>query len=175
MITRPKNSNTHQYRHGKWVCVDATKQSLVLYDGDGLLQEYSISTAKAGLGQQIDSYQTPLGWHIIRAKIGENAPENTVFVGRRQTGETYSDSLRAKFPHRDWIITRILWLSGLEAGKNRLKNVDTMRRYIYIHGTPEHNPIGIPFSKGCICMRNKDILRFFDTVVPGTPVLIKES
>jgi len=118
------------------------------------------------------SYCTPLGAHIIRAKIGAGLPENTVFVGRRPTGELYTPELSAQFPNRDWILTRILWLSGCEVGFNRLGDVDTMRRYIYIHGSPDSVHMGQPGSIGCIRMRNADIVELFDLVPAGTPVNI---
>jgi lipoprotein-anchoring transpeptidase ErfK/SrfK len=113
--------------------------------------------------------------HKIRAKIGKICPENTVFVGRRPTGELYHPSLRAQFPNRDWILTRILWLSGLEPGKNRFGNVDTMRRYVYIHGCPDDDKMGIPSSHGCIKMRNSDVISLFDLVEIGTRVNIMEG
>jgi lipoprotein-anchoring transpeptidase ErfK/SrfK len=109
----------------------------------------------------------------VRAKIGQGAPLNTVFVGRRPTGEVYSEELAARFPGRDWILTRILWLSGCEVGRNRLGTVDTMRRYIYVHGSPDSVPMGLPGSIGCVRMRNADILELFDRVPPRTPVLIR--
>jgi len=118
------------------------------------------------------SYCTPLGAHIIRAKIGAGLPENTVFVGRRPTGELYTPELSEQFPKRDWILTRILWLSGCEVGFNRLGDVDTMRRYIYIHGSPDSVHMGEPGSIGCIRMRNADIVELFDLVPAGTPVNI---
>lgn len=135
---------------------------------------YSISTSKKGVGELENSEQTPRGWHYIRAKIGEGMPENTVFVGRRPTGESYSDSLCINYPTRDWILTRILWLCGLEKGKNRGGNVDTMRRYIYIHGTSDEHFIGQPISRGCIRMKNKDIVSLFQVVDLFTKVLIEE-
>ncbi|MFZ9530396.1 MAG: L,D-transpeptidase family protein, partial [Burkholderiales bacterium] len=125
-----------------------------------------------GTGQDSGSYCTPLGRHIIRAKIGIGEPENTVFVGRRPTGEIYSPDLAEQFPGRDWILTRILWLSGCEPGFNRLGSVDTMRRYIYIHGSPDSVQMGQPGSIGCIRMRNADIVELFDRVPAGTPVNI---
>jgi len=131
-----------------------------------------VSTAKNGMGEQMGSNCTPRGEHIIRAKIGAAQPLNTVFVARRPTGETYSPELRALYPQRDWILTRILWLSGLEPGKNRLGNVDTMRRHIYIHGAPNEDPMGIPGSHGCIKMRTQEVIELFDRVPPGTPVTI---
>lgn len=120
------------------------------------------------------SLQTPRGWHVIRAKIGDGAPVNTVFVGRRPTGEIYSPELAKQYDARDWILTRILWLSGLEVNKNRLGSVDTMRRYIYIHGTPDEVPMGVVGSHGCIRMRNSDMIALFNRIPVGTKVLIVE-
>lgn len=150
-------------------------QSLVLSDRDGrVLFESRVSTARNGCGERMNSECTPRGRHIIRAKIGAGLPPNTVLVSRRPTGEVYSPALRTAFPGRDWILTRILWLSGLEPGRNRLGDVDTMRRYVYIHGCPDEDPMGVPGSRGCIKMRNAEILRLFDVVSPRTPVVIKE-
>ncbi|HCU84818.1 MAG TPA: L,D-transpeptidase, partial [Methylophilus sp.] len=118
---------------------------------------------------------TPLGAHIIRAKIGGGAAENTVFVGRRPTGEIFTPALKEQFPDRDWILTRILWLSGTEPGKNRLGNVDTMQRYIYIHGTPDATVLGVPGSHGCVRMRNADLIELFEQVPVGTTVNICEA
>jgi len=137
--------------------------------------EYSISTAKLGVGEQQGSNQTPLGWHQVRAKIGFEAAENAVFIGRRPTGEIYSPELAKQFPKRDWILTRILWLSGCEIGRNRLGNVDSMQRYIYIHGTPDSEPMGKAESHGCIRMRNSDVIELFDKLDVGTPLWIQES
>ncbi|OQW43315.1 MAG: peptidase [Proteobacteria bacterium SG_bin4] len=146
-------------------------QELELFDGQGrILRRYRISSAKNGTGQENGSFCTPLGKHIIRAKIGAGQPTNTVFVRRRPTGEIYSPQLAKQFPKRDWILTRILWLSGCEPGFNRLGSVDTMRRYIYIHGTPDSVEMGTPGSIGCIRMRNSDLLELFDFVDAGTPV-----
>lgn len=137
-----------------------------------MLRSYAISSARAGTGQVKGSFCTPLGRHIVRAKIGTGQPENTVFVGRRPTGEVYTPALGARFPGRDWILTRILWLSGCEAGHNRLGAVDTMRRYIYIHGSPDTVPMGTPGSIGCIRMRNRDIIDLFDRIPAGILVEI---
>ena len=133
---------------------------------------YSIATATNGAGEQSGSNCTPRGRHIVRAKIGAGCPLNTVFVGRRPTGEVYSPELKEKFPHRDWILTRILWLSGCEVGFNRLGSVDTMRRYIYIHSTPDSVPMGVPASHGCILMRGTDMIDLFDRIPVGTSVNI---
>lgn len=155
--------------------IDAAAQTLTLYEGDAPVLSYAVSTATKGLGEVSGSHCTPRGRHVVRAKIGAGAAPNTVFVGRRPTGELYSADLAARFPERDWILTRILWLSGCEVGRNRLGAVDTMRRYIYIHGSPDSVDMGRPGSIGCIRMRNADIVELFDRVPPGTPVLIREA
>jgi len=148
-------------------------QQLELFDSAGkLLRRYSVSTAVNGAGEVCGSCCTPRGKHIIRARIGAGQPENTVFVRRRPTGEIYTPELGAQFPERDWILTRILWLSGCEIGFNRLGKNDTMRRHIYIHGTPDSMQIGAPGSHGCIRMRNADLVELFDLVPAGTAVEI---
>jgi len=154
--------------------IQISKQRLGVFDDDKLLARYSVSTAKNGPGEIVGSEKTPRGWHVIRAKIGEGQPVNTVFVERRPTGEIYEPQMREQFPDRDWILTRIFWLSGLEPGKNRLANVDTMRRYIYIHGTPDDVKMGEPGSHGCIRMRNQDLIQLFDWVPVGSRVFIEE-
>lgn len=152
-----------------------SSQSLELCDDEGhVLKNYAVSTALKGAGEMSGSYCTPRGMHIIRARIGAGCAENTVFKGRRSTGEIYTPELGAKFPGRDWILTRILWLSGCEAGYNRLGDCDTMRRYIYIHGTPDTEPLGVAKSHGCIRMRNADLLSLFDAVHVGIAVEIIE-
>lgn len=153
------------------ISIDRQKLDL-LNDEDKLVRSYLVSSARNGVGQQRGSFCTPLGKHIIRAKIGENQPINTVFVRRRPTGEVYTDELASQFPGRDWILTRIMWLSGCEIGFNRLGLVDTMRRYIYIHGSPASAEMGKPGSIGCIRMHNEDLLDLFDRVAVGTPVEI---
>jgi lipoprotein-anchoring transpeptidase ErfK/SrfK len=150
--------------------VSLAAQELTLFRGERLLQRFAVSTSKHGAGEVEGSYQTPRGRHVIRAKIGAGAPPGTVFRGRRPTGEIYSAALARAFPERDWILTRILWLSGTEVGRNRLGNVDTMRRYIYIHGTPDTDELGVPGSIGCIRMANRDIVELFELVPAGTSV-----
>lgn len=151
-------------------------QTLTLFDDNGgQVASYAVSTAANGVGCLKNSGCTPLGWHIIRAKIGAGAAENTVFVGRRPTGEIFSPALQQAYPQRDWILTRILWLSGSEPGKNRLGAVDTMQRYIYIHGTPDSTVLGAPGSHGCVRMRNSELIALFDAVPTGTTVLIHEG
>lgn len=135
--------------------------------------DLSVSTARNGPGEERGSERTPRGWHVIRAKIGAGCAPNTVFVARRPTGGIYSPMLRAQFPGRDWILTRILWLSGLEVGRNRLGEVDTMRRFIYIHGCPDDDPMGVPSSHGCVKVRNDAMIELFDRVSVGSRVLIR--
>lgn len=154
--------------------INLTHQVLCLYAGGQLAMEVAVSTAKNGPGEVRASGCTPRGAHVIRARIGTGCPVNTVFVGRRPTGEIYTPELAARFPGRDWILTRILWLSGLELGRNRLGMVDTMRRYIYIHGSPDQVVMGIPGSHGCVRMRNHDIIELFERVPAGTRVEILE-
>ena len=150
----------------------ATQQLDLLNDDGKIIRQYRISSAKNGTGQENGSFCTPLGKHVIRAKIGADQPVNTVFIKRRPTGEIYTPQLAQQFPKRDWILTRILWLCGCEPGFNRFGSVDTMRRYIYIHGTPDSVEMGKPGSIGCIRMRNSDLLELFDWVDAGTQVNI---
>ena len=156
------------------VHVSLSTQTLALVTGKESLREYPVSTARNGAGEQMDSECTPRGWHVIRARIGAGSAPNTVFVGRRPTGEFYTHELQCAQPRRDWILTRILWLSGLEPGRNRLGPVDSMRRYIYVHGAPDDVAMGVPGSRGCIRMANADIVELFDLVSVGTRVLIQE-
>ena len=156
--------------------ISLSEQTLTLLDAAGrVVCSYSVSTSKNGPGEMKDSYCTPRGRHIIRAKIGAGAAENTIFVGRRASGEIYTPALGDRNPGRDWILTRILWLSGCELGFNRLSKVDTMQRYIYIHGSPDSAQMGRPGSIGCVRMHNRDIVELFDQVAPGTPVDILET
>ena len=154
--------------------IDAGKQELRLLDGARVLKRYAVSTSKNGLGERNGSLCTPRGRHIVRAKVGAGQPPGAVFVRRRPTGEVWTPELHARCPGRDWILTRILWLSGCEPGKNRLGEVDTMRRYIYIHGSPDPAEMGKPGSIGCVRMRNRDIAELFELVPPYTPVEIRD-
>lgn len=146
-------------------------QTLELRDAAGtLLARYPVSTGAHGMGEESGSFCTPRGRHLIRAKIGAGQPVGAVFVRRRPTGEIHTPELGAAYPGRDWILTRILWLSGCEPGFNRLGSCDTMRRYVYIHGTPDGTELGKPGSRGCVRMRNRDLIELFDQVPVGTPV-----
>lgn len=152
--------------------IDIGTQRLELLEAGRVITSYPVSTAANGCGQRVGSGCTPLGRHRIRIKIGAGCPENSVFVGRRFTGERYAPALAAEHPQRDWILSRILWLTGLEPGLNRGGEIDTLRRFIYIHGCPATEPMGVPGSHGCIRMRNADLIELFEQVEVGTPVLI---
>ena len=153
--------------------IDLARQELALHDGGRMVRRFAVSSAKNGPGEQCGSFCTPRGRHIIRAKIGAGAPLNAVFARRRPSGEIWTPELHARYPGRDWILTRILWLSGCEPGRNRLHEVDTMRRYIYLHGTHQLAELGKPGSIGCIRMRGGDIIELFDLVPPYTEVLLR--
>lgn len=154
-----------------YIDVRSTDQRLFLRgDDERILASYPVSTASKGLGEAMDSGQTPRGRHYIRARIGEGLPLNAVLKGRRWTGEIYTEALGQVYPGRDWILTRILWLCGLEPGFNRGGRVDTFRRYIYIHGTPELERLGTPASHGCVRMDSRDLLALFSQARVGTPV-----
>ncbi len=154
--------------------IDLSQQCMVCSEGTRVIKSYSISSARNGPGERCGSECTPRGRHRIRLKIGEGCEENTVFVARRPTGERFTQQLGTADPQRDWILTRILWLTGTEPGRNRGGSVDTLRRYIYIHGTPDSEPMGIAASHGCIRMRNRDLIELFDRVEVGTLVEIVE-
>ena len=156
------------------ITVNIARQTLVFDGDDNVTHVYAISTAKNGPGEIKNSECTPRGSHYIRAMIGAACEENTIFIGRRPTGEIYMPGMRQTFPDRDWILTRIMWLCGREPGKNRLGNVDTMQRYVYIHGCPDEDEMGVPSSHGCIKMKNADVIELFNKVSIGTQVLINE-
>ena len=156
----------------RWLRVDLERQLMELVENGCRVRAYAVSTSKHGAGELKGSFRTPRGRHLVRAKIGAGAPPGAVFRARRRTGEIYSPELAAAHPGRDFILTRILWLSGTEVGRNRLGEVDTMRRYIYIHGAPDSEPMGVPGSIGCIRMRNDEIVELFDQVPVGTVVEI---
>lgn len=156
----------------KIIEINITEQTLVLKSGGEVIKRYSISTARNGPGEKQDSECTPRGKHVIAEKIGDGCEVDTVFVGREPTGEIYTPELRRQHPGRDWIITRILWLKGCEPGINQDGDVDSHNRYIYIHGAPDDVEMGKPGSRGCIRMRNEDVVELFDLVDTGTAVII---
>lgn len=154
--------------------IDLAAQTLSLYQpGGDRPSVYTVSTASNGPGERQDSGCTPRGEHYVRARIGEGLPINSVFVARRPTGEIYSAELARQYPERDWILTRVLWLCGREWGYNRGPGVDSFRRFIYIHGTPDTEPMGEPRSHGCVRMRNDELIELFDQVQAGTAVNIR--
>jgi hypothetical protein len=153
--------------------IDLSRQQLQLLEAEQSYR-FSVSTALNGPGERLGSGCTPRGRHRIRAKIGGGCPSGTVFVGRRATGEIYTPDLALAQPDRDWILTRILWLCGEQPGFNRLGDRDSMQRFIYIHGTPDSEPMGQPLSHGCIRMRNDELIWLFDRVAVGTVVQIDE-
>ncbi|MEN8212795.1 MAG: L,D-transpeptidase [Pseudomonadota bacterium] len=169
-----RESPTTRSADDREIIVTISSQRLTLLNHKEPEREYLVSTARNGAGERIDSGCTPRGRHRVRLVIGRQCPLNTVFVGRRATGEIYSDALAHGQPKRDWILTRILWLTGAEPGVNRGGECDTLRRYIYIHGSPDSSPMGRPLSHGCIRMRNRDIVELSELVPPGTPVTIEE-
>lgn len=154
----------------RWIKVSIAEQKLWIFEDQKEIFSAIVSTAKNGAGEIKNSYCTPRGWLEIKEKFGEHCPEDAIFVERKWTGEIYHDNLSKK----DWILTRVLWLSGLEEGKNCGGKVDTFERFIYIHGTPSCNPMGVPLSKGCIRMRNPDLLKLFDLADIGTKIYIEE-
>ena len=149
-------------------------QSLSIISDGKVVKNYLVSTAVKGAGEVSGSQMTPRGLHYIRAKIGSGCLKSAVFSGRRPTGQVLTPQLASEHPSTDWILTRILWLCGLERGRNRGGDVDSMRRYIYIHGAPDTEPMGIPLSHGCIRMRNSDVMDLFDKVDVGVRVFINE-
>lgn len=157
------------------ILVDVMQQALRLCAGDEVIGEWPVATARNGLGERAGSECTPRGPHRVRLKIGHGCPIGTVFVARRPTGERYTPELAASAPGRDWILTRILWLTGCESGFNRGGDRDSLRRFIYIHGCPDEGPIGRPASHGCIRMRNTDVIELFDQVDNGCPVEIRSD
>ena len=158
----------------RWVQIDIDSQRLVLLEGQRQITAWPVSTARMGSGELVDSGCIPRGEHRVRIKIGAACPVNTVFIARRPTGEVYDDALAASEPRRDWILSRIIWLTGMQPGRNRGGNCDTLRRFIYIHGCPDTEPMGVPASHGCIRMRNVDVVELFDLVEAGTRVLITD-
>ena len=174
MVLQEKQNVQSAWRHKvHWIAVNIAKQILMLYHAQALIKQISVSTSSKGPGEQMDSYQTPRGWHVVSEKIGDHAEIGTVFVGRKKTGEIFD-------PHnadmkRDWILTRILRLSGMEEGKNRGGQCDTFQRNVYIHGIPDKSLANAPASKGCIGLSSPDVIALYENISIGTPVCILES
>ena len=153
--------------------IDISEQRLYLIEGLDIQASYAVSTSKYGEGSIENSFKTPLGYHVIKEKIGEGAKKNTIFKSRIDTRrsadiiEEYHDS------EDDFVTSRIMWLDGKEEGKNKGGSVDSFARYIYIHGTHEEGLIGTKASHGCIRMFNADAIELFDRIKIGTKVLIK--
>jgi len=156
-------------RLGLWVSV--AQQRLYGIRNERILFAYPCSTADKGVGNRANSYQTPLGWHEIDERFGEGLPVGAIFRERQFTGDVWTPEHPTT---EDLILTRILWLRGIESGVNAGPGIDSHDRYIYIHGTPEEDRIGTPASKGCVRLLNKDVVRLFDVAATGTPVLITE-
>jgi lipoprotein-anchoring transpeptidase ErfK/SrfK len=152
------------------VQIQLTRQSLAVLDDGKPVREFLVSTSRYGPGERFGSQCTPRGTHIVRAKIGAGLPPDAVFIRRRFTGEIYDSDLARRHPDRDWILTRLMWLSGREPGRNRYGAVDSLRRFIYIHGMPDVQPVGVPFSHGCIRMRNTDVIELYEMIDTGTIV-----
>jgi len=159
---------------GRSIRISLADQRLDLLEDGSPIMSFPVSTARHGAGERIGSECTPRGAHVIHAKIGAGQPDGAAFEGRVPTGECCTASRFNDEPERDWILTRILWLAGAEPGRNLGGDVDTLRRYIYIHGCPDALPIGRPGSHGCVRMRNSDVRTLFDLVETGTPVDIRE-
>jgi lipoprotein-anchoring transpeptidase ErfK/SrfK len=148
------------------IVVSVPDQTLALIDHGAIIARFPVSTSKFGVGDHPGSYATPLGSLEIASKIGANAPLGTVFKSRRPTGEILPPNARG----RDPIVTRILWLRGLEKG-----NARAYSRAIYIHGTPVENLIGRPASYGCIRMRSRDVAQLFSAVSVGTKIAVSNA
>jgi lipoprotein-anchoring transpeptidase ErfK/SrfK len=159
----------------RWIRIDLRTQQLEVREGERVVARYPVSTSAKGAGERLGSEQTPRGVHEVRELIGQGAPHGAVFVARKPTGEICTSELRTANPDRDWILSRVIWLSGLEDGRNRGGDVDSYDRYIYIHGTPDDEPIDAPRSHGCIRMRNEDVIELFETLAIGTRVEIDEG
>ena len=154
------------------IWIDLAQQQLYLPQYQRV---YAISSGKNGIGEAENSGKTPRGWHRVEQMFGQDLAKNAVFVARQPTGEIYNQALAAKYPERDWILSRILWLSGLEPGFNQGQGCDTFSRYIYIHGTPDTESMGTPMSHGCIRMYSDDVMQLFEVIQPGALVYLSEQ
>ncbi|WP_215781465.1 L,D-transpeptidase [Paludibacterium sp. B53371] len=164
------------HRHGEpWLRVSVAEQTLTAYDAMGFTRQvYRVSTATLGTGAKVGSYQTPLGWHQVCSKIGDGAPADAIIYHREVTPWRYSAELHAAYPDKDWILARILWLCGMEPGKNQGGDVDSHDRAIYIHGAGSHVAFGTPTSRGCVRMAVGDVVQLYDQVPLGMDVVIEQ-
>jgi len=154
------------------IYVSIKQQKLYHIKHDSIIKEYIISSSSYGIGSTLGSNKTPIGLHSIREKFGEKTPINGKMTGRVFYGEIatiYTDETKSK---TDDVTSRVLWLEGLEKGKNKGKGIDSFKRYIYIHGTSEEGRLGKPASHGCIRMKNKEVIDLYKLVEVGTLVLI---
>jgi lipoprotein-anchoring transpeptidase ErfK/SrfK len=158
------------YNPGIWVSI--FRQELILVDNDRIVKRYPCSTACAGSGNVIDSGKTPTGWHRVGAKIGDGLAAGAVLKDRRWTGQVWSADMPTE---DDLILSRILWLEGLEDGVNRGGDVDTWSRYIYIHGTNRIDDLGKPASAGCIRLDPEQVIDLYDRIDEGCVVLITKE
>jgi lipoprotein-anchoring transpeptidase ErfK/SrfK len=152
----------------RYIIVDTALQRLTVIDKENVVQEFPVSTSRFGIGNEDGSFKTPAGVHRIREKIGDGAPAGRIFRDRIDTGEDWPIGKQGD----NLILTRILRLEGLQQGINKGKGIDSYERYIYIHGTNNEDRIGQPLSQGCVCMKNDDVIRLFDSIEEGTIVFI---
>ena len=155
--------------------ISLADQCLYGFSAGQLLLRLPVSSALNGAGEVQGSFCTPRGVHRVEQKIGADMPSGAVFKGRQWTGEVWTPELHQQFPGRDWILTRILWLSGCEPCVNQGGEVDSYQRYIYLHGTPDCEPMGEPHSHGCVRLRNADLLQLFPRVPLHCTVRIDEA
>lgn len=159
-----------------WILVGMGSQTLTLFDATGQMRgRYTVSTARLGAGERENSLQTPRGWHRVCERIGDGATPDTIIYHRAVTPWHYTAQLHADYPDKDWVLARILWLCGLEPGKNQGEGVDSHDRAIYIHGAGDHVAFGTPTSRGCVRMRTREVVELYARVPLGTDVLIDET
>lgn len=172
IITKIDNYLNKNVKYDILLFVSIENQKMYRIQSKNIIETYEISTSKYGIGNQMGSNKTPTGLHKINSKYGHKTPINGRMIGRvfyGQIAKIFSDTTTSK---TDDITSRILWLEGLENGINKGDNIDSYKRYIYIHGTSEEGRIGIPSSHGCVRMKNKDVIDLFNEVAIGTFVLI---
>ena len=172
IITKIDNYLNKDIKYDNLLFVSIENQKMYIIQSKDIIETYDISTSKYGIGNQMGSNKTPTGLHKINSKYGHKTPVNGRMIGRvfyDQIAKIFSDTTTSK---TDDITSRILWLEGLENGINKGDNIDSYKRYIYIHGTSEEGRIGFPSSHGCIRMKNKDVIDLFNEVAIGTFVLI---